>query len=326
MSVLYKSLEDLNKAGSHPFVQAAFRRLKDGVVIPSGPHHDLTRVDEDAYFRGEYEDGFLTAPTAGAPHGQFFNREQATSMVRRGAPDNAKLQAPTKPQLQSEEMFESEAPVGDSLAMAEGSVVDELRALAQRATAQDQGQARQDAQTGQVLKERLAAILGRMKQDGGKLRNLAAQDPNIAGVLTELFSSLREIARILPQDPGPEPGDGEAIPGGKAAGMSPGQFDQVQLEQGVKEEMEHTTDPRAAQEIAMDHLVEDPSYYSDDTSPSLFDEDDPNGENCDWPIVDVHVPEAEVIRAWSRPDDFDNEGDEAAEAAEADPSKPPPKP
>lgn len=53
----------------------------------------------------------------------------------------------------------------------------------------------------------------------------------------------------------------EAIPGGPAAGMSPAEFEPDALARGTEHEKEHTTDPAIAQEIAMDHLVEDPAYY-----------------------------------------------------------------
>lgn len=36
----------------------------------------------------------------------------------------------------------------------------------------------------------------------------------------------------------------------------------AQLQIGTEVEMEHTDDRRKAREIAMDHLVEDPKYYS----------------------------------------------------------------
>jgi hypothetical protein len=36
----------------------------------------------------------------------------------------------------------------------------------------------------------------------------------------------------------------------------------TQLELGTKVEMEHTDDPREAVEIALDHLMELPDYYS----------------------------------------------------------------
>lgn len=35
-----------------------------------------------------------------------------------------------------------------------------------------------------------------------------------------------------------------------------------QLEMGEKEEMEHTSDPLVARKIAIDHLKEDPNYYT----------------------------------------------------------------
>lgn len=55
--------------------------------------------------------------------------------------------------------------------------------------------------------------------------------------------------------------DGERIPGGFAAGRRPEDFDPEQLRAGTQVELEHTIDPAVAQEIAMDHLTEDPRYY-----------------------------------------------------------------
>lgn len=55
---------------------------------------------------------------------------------------------------------------------------------------------------------------------------------------------------------GPRP-----LAGGRAAGRKPSDFDRAQLRRGTKVEMEHTTDPSVAREIAMDHLAEDPDYY-----------------------------------------------------------------
>jgi hypothetical protein len=49
---------------------------------------------------------------------------------------------------------------------------------------------------------------------------------------------------------------------GKRMGIRPMMvFLKKQLEKGVKIEMEHTTDENIAEEIAMDHLWEDPKYY-----------------------------------------------------------------
>lgn len=35
-----------------------------------------------------------------------------------------------------------------------------------------------------------------------------------------------------------------------------------QLKKGIKAELEHTTDKKIAREIALDHLKEDPNYYT----------------------------------------------------------------
>lgn len=53
----------------------------------------------------------------------------------------------------------------------------------------------------------------------------------------------------------------DKIPGGMAEGKTPGDFDKESLAEGVSVEMEHTSDPKIAREIAMDHLTEDPQYY-----------------------------------------------------------------
>jgi len=55
---------------------------------------------------------------------------------------------------------------------------------------------------------------------------------------------------------------GDKIPGGRAEGKSPSDFDPKQIEMGTGVEMEHTTDRAVAREVAMDHLTEIPDYYS----------------------------------------------------------------
>ena len=64
----------------------------------------------------------------------------------------------------------------------------------------------------------------------------------------------------------------DKIPGGLAKGMSladiakhhkvPLKSLKAKLEQGINVEMEHTTDKAVAREIAMDHIYEDPNYYT----------------------------------------------------------------
>jgi len=53
----------------------------------------------------------------------------------------------------------------------------------------------------------------------------------------------------------------DLIPGGLADDKSPDEFNPLELRKGTAVEMEHTSDPDIAREIAMDHLTEDPAYY-----------------------------------------------------------------
>lgn len=53
----------------------------------------------------------------------------------------------------------------------------------------------------------------------------------------------------------------DKIPGGLADKKKPSDFDPKKLAEGIKVESEHTSDPKVAEEIAMDHLTEDPDYY-----------------------------------------------------------------
>lgn len=54
---------------------------------------------------------------------------------------------------------------------------------------------------------------------------------------------------------------GQLLRGGLADKRSISEFDSKALREGIKVEMEHTSDPKIAREIAMDHLAEDPRYY-----------------------------------------------------------------
>jgi len=52
------------------------------------------------------------------------------------------------------------------------------------------------------------------------------------------------------------------LPGGVGDNTPSDKIDPAQLSIGVQVEMEHTNDPEIAKEIAMDHLTEDPEYYT----------------------------------------------------------------
>jgi hypothetical protein len=51
------------------------------------------------------------------------------------------------------------------------------------------------------------------------------------------------------------------LPGGIGDKTSPDSVSSEQLAKGIKVEMEHTSDPNIAREIAIDHLTEDAKYY-----------------------------------------------------------------
>lgn len=54
----------------------------------------------------------------------------------------------------------------------------------------------------------------------------------------------------------------DKIHGGRADKANPKDFDQTELAKGIKVEREHTNSDALAKEIAMDHLTEDPHYYT----------------------------------------------------------------
>lgn len=55
---------------------------------------------------------------------------------------------------------------------------------------------------------------------------------------------------------------GEILKGGKGDGKLATEFDPEQIKKGLTVEMEHTDDPMVAIEIVLDHLSEDPEYYT----------------------------------------------------------------
>ena len=54
----------------------------------------------------------------------------------------------------------------------------------------------------------------------------------------------------------------DCLSGGDGEYSTPADADQHELAMGVRVEMEHTTDPEVAQQIALDHLTETPDYYT----------------------------------------------------------------
>jgi len=70
----------------------------------------------------------------------------------------------------------------------------------------------------------------------------------------------------------------DQIPGGLADKKDNKDFDPKQLAKGKKVEMEHTDDPKKAEEIARDHLMEDSKYYDKLAKMEGDNHDDDDGE------------------------------------------------
>lgn len=62
------------------------------------------------------------------------------------------------------------------------------------------------------------------------------------------------------------------IPGGKGDNVDPDKFDPDEIIMGLKVELEHTDKFSIALEIALDHLSEDPKYYTKHKASGLADE------------------------------------------------------
>jgi len=127
---------------------------------------------------------------------------------------------------------------------------------------------------------------------------------------------LKDIGKVLDQSIfGTSSGvlsKGEKIPGGLAAGKSPEDYDSKALAAGIKVELEHTSDRKVAQEIAMDHLEEDPKYYEklarmegEDSTKKSFGVSPPEKDEEEEPELGTGEEEEEL-----EPGDYDPKTDE----------------
>jgi hypothetical protein len=78
------------------------------------------------------------------------------------------------------------------------------------------------------------------------------QFSQVSALVNELVKELREAQQEWR----------DRLPGGEADQRKPSDFDPHQLAAGIGVEVEHTNDVMVAMEIAMDHLAEDPRYYT----------------------------------------------------------------
>jgi hypothetical protein len=64
----------------------------------------------------------------------------------------------------------------------------------------------------------------------------------------------------------------DVLAGGKGDGLSAADVDPKEFLVGTAVEMEHTKEKSIAQEIALDHLADNPKYYSEGMKKGIFDE------------------------------------------------------
>jgi hypothetical protein len=104
--------------------------------------------------------------------------------------------------------------------------------------------------------------------------NLIGQvDKKTAGKLWNKYAPKNKAAGNKPMFPFPKHLVKEdSTPGGKGDKTSEDEVCPKQLKVGIAVEKEHTNNPQTAKEIAIDHLVEDPEYYSKLIKSGLADE------------------------------------------------------
>lgn len=92
--------------------------------------------------------------------------------------------------------------------------------------------------------------------------------------------------------------EGDKMPGGLGDDMPDSAFDAKQLELGIKEELEHTTDKELAKEIAKDHLAEDPQFYAKQGTVKLAK----TVYHATTPEAAEQIVETGVLRSAGEPD------------------------
>jgi hypothetical protein len=98
-----------------------------------------------------------------------------------------------------------------------------------------------------------------LKQQGYKIKNdtkvITRLEENDGMSLEPETDNIEQLAQDREEQ-------GDQIKGGLGDDKSPLEFNSEQIKLGMKVEMEHTDDPMIALEIALDHLTENPEYYT----------------------------------------------------------------
>jgi len=92
------------------------------------------------------------------------------------------------------------------------------------------------------------------------------------------------------------------LPGGKGDSLSSQDVDQKELTMGMKVEKEHTKDDSLAREIALDHLAEDPHYYTKLHGSGLADELKNEDGSMKIPRLRGLIGLAKIIQVQKKPE------------------------
>jgi hypothetical protein len=118
------------------------------------------------------------------------------------------------------------------------------------------------AQDPQQLKQAVASVLQDVKSNMEAIQELQQSNPQAFQSVVGLVQAFVTVARELFGDQGGQPMQKSESQSEKA-GIGPEDVDQGELSIGTAEESkEHGLDEKTAQGIALDHLTEDPHYYS----------------------------------------------------------------
>jgi len=131
-----------------------------------------------------------------------------------------------------------------------------------------------------------------------KIHSLLGQvDKKVAEKLWNKYAPKNKAAGGKPMFPFPKHLTREdIIPGGKGSGTPEEKVCPKQLKVGIAVEMEHTPDPEAAKEIAIDHLVEDPEYYTKLVKSGLADEPEAIKLAKEFGLVETRIKLKNLIK------------------------------
>lgn len=114
-----------------------------------------------------------------------------------------------------------------------------------------------------------------------------------------------------------QPADDDKVPGGKGDNLDKEDVDKDELKKGIKVELEHTDDKKLAEEIALDHLAEDPRYYTNLEKvhkeafdlPGVVKESKKKGKHSLYPTPEHPAPrgEGKLPPFWKRNLDYPGE-------------------